>query len=196
MKNFEFIPPKRTFEQDFILENKNLFTLKYEQATLQEFFEFYGKSKEIQIQELLELINSQIPFSNLERVKKRLIKNYKTEIEMIIDYEKLLINILNNRFRTHNSMFEWVSTGTSWKKTPSLMRNSFAQVCNFWNVSFDDLIEKYTIEQFLWLLDWVRFENNNQSKDWKNINYMAMQDVDGRKKRAEETKKAFENFKT
>jgi len=45
MKDF---PTRKTFEQDFIFQDKILFTLKYQQATLQEFFDFNEKKPEDQ----------------------------------------------------------------------------------------------------------------------------------------------------
>ncbi len=195
MQKFDFIPTKKTFHQDFILETSHLFTLTYEQATLWEFFEFYSKPKEEQIKDVVKIINDCIPYTRIEKIKKKYITWYKTEIEEMLDYDKLIINILNNRFRTYNSIFDGVKTWISKNKNKWFMRNSFAQVCSFWNIWFTELLEKYTIEQFLWMLDWVRFEANSQSKDGQNINNMALQDVKWRKQRAEETRKAFENFK-
>jgi hypothetical protein len=98
-------PVKKTFTQDFILKNKTLFTLEYEQATIEEFFEFNRSDKSDQANLIYEMINKQIPCTFLDKIKKLINKNYKNKIQKIINYEKIILNIVANKFRTYESVF-------------------------------------------------------------------------------------------
>jgi hypothetical protein len=56
-------------------------------------------------------------------------------------------------------------------------------------------MEYLTLEQFLWLSDGLRYEANLHTKEGKNENNLALIDKEAVKRRAEETRKAFENNK-
>lgn len=55
-----------------------------------------------------------------------------------------------------------------------------------------DLFENYTLEQFMWLQDWIIFNMNEQDKEWQTENQIALVDKEEVKRRAEETRRAFE----
>lgn len=104
MKAFDF-PTKKNFEQDFIFNGKVFFTLKYTQATLQEFFDFYALSPENQYLELREIVESQISYSFWQRVLKKVLRGYKTKFEIAIDIDNIIQNVQKNRFRIYDSIF-------------------------------------------------------------------------------------------
>jgi len=189
-------PAKKTYQQDFILKGKktsHLFTLTYEQATLWEYFEFYWKTPQEQFNELLEIVKSQIPYTFLEKILKKIFKWYQTKIEKLIDYDKLVINIMNNRFRTYDSIFSKVKVkGKKWDKW--LLSVSLLKVCKHYSTSLSDLLNNFTLEQFFWLLDWVVYNQNSQYKEWQTMNKEALTDKKEIKQRAEQTKKAFSNL--
>lgn len=190
-------PNIKTYEQDFILKSKktkHLFTLRYKQATLWEYFEFYSKTPQEQFLELYEIIRWQIPYTLKEKILKKLFRWYKTKLEKLIDYDKIVINIMNNRFRIYESIFSKVKAkGKKWDKW--LLSVSLLKVCKHYSTSLSDLLNNFTLEQFFWLLDWVVYNTNSQYKEGQKMNKEALQDKEEIKKRAEQTKKAFENIK-
>lgn len=184
-------PVKKTFSQDFILKDKTLFTLEYEQATINEFFEFYSLSPEKQILEIKKLINKQIPKTFLDRLKKKLNIFYKTKIEKLIDYDKIILNVIWNKFRMYKSIFSDVKVSEKKMTDKWLFSVSVSTICMNYCISPKELLENFTLEQFFWFLDWVTYKWNLQSKEGQNINKLALVDKEAVKKRLEDTKKAF-----
>lgn len=104
MKAFDF-PTKKNFEQDFIFRGKVFFTLKYKQATLQEFFDFYALTPEEQYLELRTIIETQIPFFFWQKIIKKIFPRYKTKFEKALNIEEIVQNIQKNRFRIYESIY-------------------------------------------------------------------------------------------
>jgi methyl coenzyme M reductase alpha subunit len=64
-------PIKKIFKEDFVnKKGKVIFTLEYEQATLEEYFEFNQKSEEEQGLEIYNLVHQKIPLTIFERFLK------------------------------------------------------------------------------------------------------------------------------
>lgn len=195
MKSTEF-PLKKTFEQDFLSANwKNIFTLKYQQATMKEYHEFFALSQVDQIKELYSMIRKQIPLTPLEKAVSMIFKWFRGKIERSLDIDVMIQNVLENRFRTYESVFTKTahlrkSTSNSNKK--SLFSAGLSIVCQKYCMSPTDLFENYTLEQFMWLQDWIIFNMNEQDKEWQTENQIALVDKEEVKRRAEETRRAFE----
>lgn len=191
MKNIDF-PTRKTFEQDFIFQDKILFTLKYQQATLQEFFDFNEKNPEEQYLELAEILTRQIPYTFIEKILKKLFKYYRTRFERSIDVEKVVQNIQKNRFRVYESIFkeydEKRAKKWNWK---GFFAKGLKDICQWYSTSIWEVMNTLTLEQFLYLSDGLRYEENDSTKGGKSINNYALRDKEWAKKRAEETRKAF-----
>lgn len=100
-------PIKKTFEQDFLSDKgKNLFTLRYEQATMEEYYEFQALSTEQKFLSVYSIIQRQISLLWWERILKWIFPNYISRVERGLDIEKLVVNIIANKFRTSKSIFE------------------------------------------------------------------------------------------
>lgn len=191
MNKFEF-PTRKNFEQDFIFQDKILFTLKYKQATLQEFFDFYEKTPEDQFIELAEIIVEQIPYTLFQKILKKIFPWYRTAFQKAIDIEKVVKNIQANRFRIYESIFKEYDEKQAKKGTGKwFFATGLKQICSWYATSISEVMNTLTLEQFLYLSDGLRFEANEMSKEGKWINKYALRDTEGAKKRAEETRKAF-----
>lgn len=191
MKNIDF-PTRKSFEQDFIFRWNILFTLKYQQATLQEFFDFNEKNPEEQYLELAEIMTKQIPYTFIEKILKRIFKYYRTRFERSIEVEKVVHNIQKNRFRVYESIFQEYDAKRAkkwnWK---GFFATGLKYICQWYSTSISEVMNTLTLEQFLYLSDGLRYEVNEATKEWKTINNYALRDKEWAKKRAEETRKAF-----
>jgi hypothetical protein len=189
---FDF-PEKKVFEQDFFsIDWETLFTLRYEQATLREFFEFTWKSIVEQTLELYEIIYLHIPFTFWQKVIKFFVKSYKTKLEKSLDFEKIAENIQRNRFRMYESIFtEYNKKNQWWKKWgKSIFSSLLKKVCSEYNSPISEVLN-LTLEQFFYLYDWILFWENEKTKEGKNINNYATRDVEWAKKLSEKLRKEF-----
>lgn len=187
-------PIKKSFEKDFInIKWKILFTLRYDQASLFEYYEFISKSHEEQTQELLNILYKNIKFKGFDRIRKSFNPFYETKLEKSINVAEILNDIMKNRYRVSKSIFE----GLRSKKNSKWAIESvwLANICQKYNISPTDLMQNYTLEQYFWLLDWIERISNSMSKEWEAINMTAIIDKESIKKRAEETKAKFLKFK-
>jgi len=194
MKNTEF-PLRKTFEQDFISEDaRALFTLKYVQATMKEYHEFFAMSHVDQIKELYELIRKQIPLTRKEKLISLIFKWFRGKLERSLDIDLIIQNILANKFRTYESIYESVAhlRQSSGKQKKSLFSANMSIVCQKYCISPVELFENFPLEQYMWLQDGVLFNLNETDKEWQAENQLALVDREEVKKRAEETRKAFE----
>lgn len=187
MKKTDF-PLKKTFEQDFITESgKTLFTLRYEQATLTEYHEFFYLSQDDQVKAIYTLIRSQLKRTFFEKVLEFfwLHPVYKSESQ--IDMPLLFKNVVANRFR----MYESIYTKKGNKGKSGLYSANLSMVCQKYCLSPHELYAKYTLEQYLWLMDWIIFQANEQSKEGQAENKMALIDKEAIRLRAERTRSLF-----
>ena len=195
MKKTTF-PVKKTFSQDFLNKKWNtLFTITYNQATINEYYEFLNKSPKEQTQEIYEIIIKQIKFSLKDRILKFFLKNYITKIEKWINFEEVIWSIFANRFRTYTSIFNWLRKTWKWWSKWSIDSVWLSAICKEYNISPTDLMQNYTLEQYFWFLDWIEWQNNSLTKEWEYINNEAIKDKEAIKNRAEETKKAFDKLR-
>ena len=106
MKNTDF-PLKKTFEYDFLdKEGKNLFTIKYEQATINEYDEFMFLPMEKRFEVLFNFVTEHLPVTWYQKILKTIFKKYVTPIEASLDFENVVKNIMINKFRSYPSIFE------------------------------------------------------------------------------------------
>lgn len=195
MKNTEF-PLKKNFSQDFISEDwKTLFTLTYDQATIEEYHEFFHQNLDQRMRELYLIIKRQIPLSLIEKMLTVIFgKNFRGKVERSLNLENMCLNILENRFRTYESIYKWVehlreNSGNSDKKV--LFSANLSLVCQKYCMSPSELFKNFTLEQYMWLQDGIIFNINESDKKWQAENQLALVDKEEVKKRAEETRKAF-----
>lgn len=193
MNWLDMIPPKKEFIKDFLLDGKIYMTIKYDQATIGEFYEFYYKSEDDKSQELLNFIRSHIPYTLWQKIRKKINKKYLTIFEKNLDLDKISTEIMETRFRTIDSIYKGTEKYDTRKKgnKKALWRTTLARVCQFWHLSLSELINNYTLEQLIRLIDWVIYDWNLSSKEWEFVNNMALKDKDGIKSRLEENKKLF-----
>lgn len=190
-------PLKKTFEQDFITINgKNLFTLKYEQATIKEYYEYLNYSPQEQARELLNILRKCIKYSLKDKIMLFLNKDYVTDFEKNLNIEEVFGSIFANRFRIHKSIFEWKrQKGKKWWSKGSIDSVWLSAICKEYNISPTDLMENYTLEQYFWFLDWIEWSNNTMTKEWQATNDLALIDKEAVKSRADETRARFAKFK-
>lgn len=184
-------PVRKEFEQDVVFGWDVYFTLKYRQATLQEFFDYYSKSPEEQRDEMVNLIQRQVPYTKFQKFLKKFWID--TAFDKYVNFENLIISVIDNRFRLYKSIYSEIDKRDNNKtqNKKGFFVSSLRQVCKDYSISPNELFNEYTLEQFFALLDWIRYSNNQTTKEWQSINKMAMIDKEAIKKRAEETKQAF-----
>ncbi len=187
-------PLKKTFEKDFIDKRwKLLFTLRYDQATLKEYYEFINKNPQEQFLELYKILQENIKYGFFTRLLKKVNKNYQTSWESALNISSITNDILVNRYRVYKSIFEGLRSEKKWKW--SIESVVLSSICEKYNISPTELMEKYTLEQYFWFLDWLEWIWNSYSKEWEFINQKALIDKEAIKKRTEETKARFLKFK-
>lgn len=193
MKSTEF-PLKKTFEQDFISEKWDLlFTLTYEQATMEEYHNFFSKPSHDQMMEVYRMIKSQIKLTWMEKVLSKIFWWYRGHIERALEMDVIIQNVLANRFRTYESIYESVHWKKKWWSSQKwLFSANLSIICQKYCISPTDLFKNYTLEQFMWLQDGVIFNMNMTDKEWQAENQIALVDKEEVKRRAEETRRAFE----
>ena len=188
-------PIKKTFEQDFLnIKWDTIFTIKYDQATILEYYEYINKSQEEQTIELYNILKKFIKYSLKDKILMFLNKNYVNKIERWLKISEILVSIFQNRYRIYESIFKWirkVDKKNKWAIDSAWLSN----ICKTYNISPTDLMKNYTLEQYFWFLDWIEWINNSMDKEWQFINNLAIVDREAIKKRAEETKQKFNNFK-
>ena len=141
---------RKDFELPIKIKEKHI--LKYKQASMYECIEF---SYEI----------NQEWFNINERILKFLNKNWvkikKTEL-VFIDLQKLIDVIFDTRYRG----FFWKD-----KKESNYPLEAYFQFLGQ-KLSLDPLsvIKKYTPEQIKYLVDWIIYNINEQSKEWQRKN--------------------------
>lgn len=192
------IPLRKTFEQDFFdIRWKKLLTIKYEQATILEYYEYINKTTDEQLQEIQKIIEPLFKMSFLDKIKLVFNKNYQTKLIKWADIEWLILSVMQNRYRWYESIFTdikkriWTKKGWKWVIDSVWIM----MICKNYNMSPTDLLNNYTLEQYLWLLDGIERYNNAQTKKWQAINNLAVIDKDAVKKRLEKNKQQFEKFK-
>jgi hypothetical protein len=192
MKNLE-LPPRKTFEQDFLTKDgKKLFTITYKQATLMEYFEYQWLTDDEKVLFIYGIIHNQCPLTKFEKILRILVPKWRGKMERNIDVWNVAMNIIANMFRSYKSIFEWsVSNNNSKRDEIWLPAFNLLTVCNEYSTPLQDLLENFTIEQYIWLMDWIIYKNNLQSKEWQFMNGQALKDKEAIKRRAEETRKAF-----
>lgn len=198
MKKTEF-PLKKTFEQEFIAENwRSLFVLTYDQATISEYDEFMFLGSEHQIRSIINMVRKQIPLNFFQRVIHYFLPLYTFSIERSIDMNLIVKNVMINKFRSYESIFDDVPS-YMFKKNDNqkgLYSSNISAVCNAYHISISDLRDKMTLEQYFWMVDGINFQWNQHSKEGKAINNMALVDRKAISERTEKTKQAFLTRKT
>lgn len=191
----DYLPPIKTFIQEFVYNDKVVLHLEYKQATIQEFIEYTHKSPIEQYKEIDDIFKSCVRYSIFAKLLKKLYTKYETVWEKNIDKEKIYTNIMNNRYRTIESIYADTDKYRSKQNTDKTMgRMALARVCKVRNISLSDLIHNYTLEQFIWLADGVQYEANSQTKEGRWINNIALVDRDAVAERAKKTRELFKDL--
>lgn len=201
MKNTDF-PLKKTFEQDFLSDKwELLFSLIYEQSTMAEFHEFFAKSSHEQMMEVYRMIKKQIKLTWMEKLLSFVFWWYRGHIERSLEMDVIIQNVLANRFRTYESVYNQTehlrkSEENSWNiEKKVLFSANLSIVCQKYCIDPATLMKEFTLEQYMWLQDGVIFNVNEQEwKKWQAENQMALVDKEEVKKRAAATRKAFEEL--
>lgn len=187
-------PNKKVFHQDFLnTKKKNIFTLKYDQATIWEYYEYINKTPDEQNIELYNILKSQIKYNLKDKILKYFIPYYINKIERGLKVEEIIISIFQNRYRFYESIFTWIRKVDK-KNKGAIDSVWLSNICKSYNMSPTDLMKNYTLEQYFWFLDWIEWINNSSDKEWQAINNFAIIDRKAVKQRAEETKKKFQQF--
>lgn len=197
MSKTEF-PLKKTFEQDFLDKKwRIIFTLKFEQATIEEYDEFMYLPSEKQVQILQDFIIKQLPRTFKDKILSKFIKEYTPDLARKIDMSLTIKNIIVNKFRAYKSIYDDVPEKMMKQKQTRkwLYSANLAGICHRYNISILDLRRNMTLEQYMWMMDWMIFWYNETTKEWQWINKMAMIDREEIAKRAERTKQLFSTRK-
>lgn len=202
MKYINF-PAKKSYEQDILdIKWKKLFTFSYDQASIEEYHEYISLTSWEQISFCIWELQKHIPNTFFQKVCKYFWFSQSIERKILTDFfldkDKFWIfleTFLSNKFRKYTSIFEWINTGSS-DNDVWIYNSNVKIICTEYNISWPlDLFKNYTLEQYYWMLDGILFESNKYSKEWKWVNKQAIIDKQEVKRRAEETKKAFESLK-
>jgi len=188
-------PTKKTFEQDFLnIKWNKIFTLKYEQATIWEYYDYINKTPEEQSIELYDIFIKQVKYGLKDKILKYLNKNHLSKTERWLKIDEILVSIFQNRYRSYKSIFNWIRKVD--KKNKGAIDSAWlSTICQWYNISPTDLMKNYTLEQYFWFLDWIEWINNWSTPEWQAINNFAIIDKEAVNKRAEETKAKFAKFK-
>ncbi|MDR1987360.1 MAG: hypothetical protein LBQ24_00900 [Candidatus Peribacteria bacterium] len=150
-------PIRKTFIEEFINEKgKIIFSIKYEQATMGEYFEFLAQTIEQQELEVYNLIHKNISLTIFERFLSFFSPTYRGKLERKLDLGKIVQKILSNKFRIHNSIFnnkKKKGTKKYYEAINPIMSASFANICEKYSMSPLELLNNYTLEQYSWLND-------------------------------------------
>lgn len=172
-------PSKKKFTKKFFSENwKFLFSISYEQATLEEYFEFFEMSEKERQSTLVEIILNQIPLKFYEKIIKKFFPLYLPLFARKLPLEELCLEILQNKFRSHASIFENIhkkkTKKSAYENTWGLFSTSLSIICEKYNISVLDAVKNLTLEQFLYLQDGAIFILNMQTEEWQKINNYAL----------------------
>lgn len=167
-----------------------------------EFHEFFAQSHDRQMKEVYSLIKSQIPLTFFEKCMRIIFWNtFRGKIERSLDIDKMIQNVLANRYRTYESVYNQTehlrkSEENSWNiEKKVLFSANLSIVCQKYCIDPATLMKEFTLEQYMWLQDGVIFNVNEQEwKKWQAENQMALVDKEEVKKRAAATRKAFEEL--
>lgn len=168
-------PSKKKFTKKFFSEKgKFLFSISYEQATLEEYFEFFEMSEKDRQLTLIEIILEQIPLKFYEKIIKKIFPYYLPKIARKLELESLCLEIIQDRFRSYESVFEKFHKRKSIENTKDdwvwLFSASLSLVCEKYNISVLEAIKNLTLEQFLWLQEGVMYILNTQTEEGQKEN--------------------------
>lgn len=190
-------PIKKLFKKKIILkewQKEKIFTYTYNQATIEEYLEFFNKNAKERYLECYEIIHKQCPKTIFERFLTIFFPDFIWKIERKLNIEEEVVEIMQNRFRTYKSIFSEIQEKKKSSNQKGFFASSLQIICKEYNISPDDLLKKYTLEQFLFFQDWIVYNMNMQTKEGQSENNIALIDKEALKKRAEETRKAFESI--
>lgn len=172
-------PSKKKFTKKFFSEKgKFLFSISYEQATLEEYFEFFAMSEKDRQLTLIEMILEQIPLNFYEKIIQKIFPYYLPKIARKLELESLCLEIITDRFRSYESIFEKIYKKKTTQNTKNdwiwLFSASLSLICEKYHISVLDVIKNLTLEQFLWLQEGVVYSLNTQTEEWQKENSYAL----------------------
>lgn len=192
------LPTIRRYKKNIKDENWNvIWILRYEQAKLHESFEIEqiikSDSKLIArfndfFENSLEIVEEKRNLKHKLPIIGKLYNRVENERKKSLIRDKILWNstqIYQDVFwHKWDSIFAWLSKEQG--SHEPLLSDLMWEVCSFYKISLSDLLEKYTYEQFIWLLDWVTYHYNKQTEKGEQKNQMAIDNLPENKKEREE----------
>ena len=139
----------KDFELEINLKKKHI--LSYKQATLYECIEFSYKIK-------------QDDFDILKWVEQFILDNsfiQRNEL-ILIDMQKIIDVLMSTMFR------EYFWKGNSTSSYP--FEAYIMSISEKFSIDPVSVMKQYTPEQIKYLVDWIIYNNNEQSKEWKKRN--------------------------
>lgn len=132
-----------------------------------EYYEFFALDTNAQYISVYKEVEKQIPMNFFERCIKKILPRYMPRILRMIDIEKLVVSVLDNKFTAYESIFNEVNKKDSKKKKgdSGLFSASLSIVCQKYCISVMEAMEKLTLEQFMWLQDGIIYNLNIQDKE-------------------------------
>lgn len=190
-------------EKEYIREIRNqkwklLHTIKYKQASLLEYMEFLALSEDQKWELCIEIILNWIEDSFYDKIYRFFKKDhlgFKKHKIIDIIYSNNIIkdlvdSIINTKFKHYKSIYDWVITEKQ-ESRPSLYASNIQAICKqFWINGPNELFNKYTLEQYQWLVDWSIFTNNEMDEKKKKINDRAINKRDWWEVTTDDIKKA------
>lgn len=153
--NFLDYPQKKKYIE-MIKTQYGLVMLEFKQATIEETMEFLNNGFDEQWLEDILFKNSIVVKKKWRYSKKKLLKELEKGLEQILKI------VVEKRF-----VFK---KGKSWWWRQQLFSGLVQLVCNNYWIKPKELLEEYTWEQFEWMIDWVIFNLNEQTKEWQRLN--------------------------
>jgi len=163
MQNF---PTQKEFELKINIKKKILFfnktkiiLLKYKEASVLEVIEFLQLEKQI-----IEYFSDFI-LKNSNATKKDLWK-------IILNFDKIWEKINNTFLKFENKNTIKKTNNSKNSETISWFNSYLVILSEKLNIDPLELLKKYTLRQFNYLTEWIIYNANDKTKEWKQKNRM------------------------
>lgn len=175
---------KKTFEIKIWTQK-----IKYEQASYYETMEFlYDKQKESFNINIWALDFLKENWFDLEKFEKESNKKFKekskydfNEFMALVILPKYIPTILTTRFKWYFSTWDNPKKPkiiTHGEKTPTIQEAYYAGLASHFNTDILTVLKSYTFEAIQYLERWIQFNNNNYTKEWKELNKINVRNIE------------------
>lgn len=149
-------PIKKTYI-DIIKTPVGDLSIQYEQSNIREMLDFIDNK--IDIEKWISNIFLKWKF------KKNKFYNFKKQCYPYIyeQSEQIVDKIIKKKFK-------WLFDKGKKSGRIVIFSSIFQLVCEKYNLTPNELLDNYTWEQLEWMLDWIIFNLNEQTKEWQKIN--------------------------